>query len=68
MYLQLGAFDQVESAQGLVSRLRNEGYAPTVNAPDGRKVTVLVGPFSGSALTNAETNLAASGHDFFRVR
>ncbi|BDP41089.1 hypothetical protein DAETH_10580 [Deinococcus aetherius] len=68
VYLQLGAFDQVESAQGLVSRLRNEGYAPTVNAPDGRKVTVLVGPFSGSALTNAETNLAASGHDFFRVR
>lgn len=68
VYLQVGAFDRVESAQNLVGTLREQGFAPTVNAPEGRKVTVLVGPFSGDALTRAEERLTSSGLDSFRVR
>lgn len=70
VYLQVGAFDRVESAQNLVGQLREQGYAPTVNAPEteGRKVTVLIGPFSGKALTDAEAKLDANGFDHFRVR
>ncbi|GMA16955.1 hypothetical protein E5F05_15845 [Deinococcus metallilatus] len=68
VYLQVGAFDRVESAQTLVGQLREQGYAPTVNAPEGRKVTVLIGPFSGAALTSAEEKLDANGFDHFRVR
>lgn len=67
-YLQVGAFDRVESAQTLVEQLRGEDFAPSVNAPEGRKVTVLVGPFSGPALADAESKLSAAGHDSFRVR
>ncbi|ACO46346.1 SPOR domain-containing protein [Deinococcus deserti] len=67
-YLQVGAFDRVESAQTLVEQLRAAGFTPSVNAPEGRKVTVLVGPFSGTALTDAESKLSAAGHDSFRVR
>ncbi|ABF44933.1 SPOR domain protein [Deinococcus geothermalis DSM 11300] len=68
VYLQVGAFDRVESAQNLVGQLREQGYTPTVNAPEGRKVTVLIGPFSGKALTDAEAKLDANGFDHFRVR
>lgn len=68
VYLQVGAFDRVESAQNLVGQLREQGYAPTVNAPEGSKVTVLIGPFSGEALTTAESDLDANGFDHFRVR
>ncbi len=68
VYLQVGAFDRVEGAQNLVGTLREQGFAPTVNAPEGRKVTVLVGPFSGDALTRAEERLTSSGLDSFRVR
>lgn len=68
VYLQVGAFDRVEGAQNLVGTLREQGFAPTVNAPEGRKVTVLVGPFSGDALTRAEERLSSSGLDSFRVR
>ncbi|GAA5513452.1 hypothetical protein Dcar01_02187 [Deinococcus carri] len=68
VYLQVGAFDRVESAQNLVGQLREQGYAPTVNAPEGRKVTVLIGPFNGAALTSAEEKLDANGFDHFRVR
>ncbi|MFD1730661.1 SPOR domain-containing protein [Deinococcus malanensis] len=67
-YLQVGAFDRVESAQTLVEQLRSQGFMPSVNAPEGRKVTVLVGPFSGTALTDAESKLSSAGHDSFRVR
>lgn len=68
VYLQVGAFDRPESAQTLVGQLREQGYAPTVNAPEGRKVTVLIGPFSGAAVTAAEEKLDANGFDHFRVR
>ncbi|MBZ9712145.1 SPOR domain-containing protein [Deinococcus multiflagellatus] len=67
-YLQVGAFDRVESAQNLVQQLRDLGYAPTVNAPEGRKVTVLVGPYTGDALQRTEGRLSANGLDHFRVR
>lgn len=68
VYLQVGAFDRVESAQRLVGLLRDQGYAPTVNAPEGGKVTVLIGPFSGEAVTDTEAKLDAGGFDHFRVR
>lgn len=68
VYLQVGAFNRVESAQRLVGLLRDQGYAPTVNAPDDGKVTVLIGPFSGEAVTEAEEKLDANGFDHFRVR
>lgn len=67
-YLQVGAFDRQETAQRLVARLRELGYNPTVNAPEGRKVTVMVGPFSGDALGRTEARLTANGLDHFRVR
>ncbi|GAA0504918.1 SPOR domain-containing protein [Deinococcus depolymerans] len=68
-YLQVGAFDRVESAQNLVQQLRDLGYNPTVNAPEGKKVTVLVGPYENpAALTRTETRLADNGLDSFRVR
>lgn len=68
-YLQVGAFDRVESAQNLVQQLRDLGYAPTVSAPEGRKVTVLVGPYENpDALTRTEARLATNGLDSFRVR
>lgn len=68
-YLQVGAFDRVESAQNLVQQLRDLGYNPTVNAPEGRKVTVLVGPYENpDALNRTETRLATNGLDSFRVR
>lgn len=68
VYLQVGAFDRVESAQRLVGMLRDEGYAPTVNAPENGKVTVLIGPFSGDAVTRAEANLDENNFDHFRIR
>lgn len=67
-YLQVGAFDRLESAQNLVQQLRDLGYNPTVNAPNGRKVTVLVGPYTGDPLTRTETRLRENGLDSFRVR
>ncbi len=68
VYLQVGAFDRVESAQKLVEQLRDLGYVPTVNAPEGRKVTVAVGPYTGDALTRTENRLDANNLDHFRVR
>ncbi|UBV41559.1 SPOR domain-containing protein [Deinococcus taeanensis] len=67
-YLQVGAFDRLESAQNLVQQLRDLGYAPTVNAPEGRKVTVLVGPYTGDPLSRTEARLDANGLPHFRVR
>ena len=67
-YLQVGAFDRLESAQNLVQQLRDLGYNPTVNAPTGKKVTVLVGPYTGDPLTRTETRLRENGLDSFRVR
>ncbi|MDR6216467.1 SPOR domain-containing protein [Deinococcus soli (ex Cha et al. 2016)] len=67
-YLQVGAFDRLESAQNLVQQLRDLGYNPTVNAPSGKKVTVLVGPYTGDPLTRTETRLRENGLDSFRVR
>ncbi|WP_418514413.1 SPOR domain-containing protein [Deinococcus sp. RM] len=67
-YLQVGAFDRLESAQNLVQQLRDLGYNPTVNAPSGKKVTVLVGPYTGDPLTRTETRLQENGLDSFRVR
>ena len=67
-YLQVGAFDRMESAQNLVQQLRDLGYDPNVNAPEGRKVTVSVGPYTGDALTRTEARLDENGLDHFRVR
>ncbi len=67
-YLQVGAFDRLESAQNLVQQLRDLGYNPTVNAPAGKKVTVLVGPYTGEPLTRTEARLGQNGLQSFRVR
>ena len=68
VYLQVGAYNTVDAAQATVSKMRDLGYDPTVNAPAGRKVTVLVGPFHGDALLRTERRLDANGQDHFRVR
>lgn len=67
-YLQVGAFDRVESAQNLVGILKDNGFAPTVNNPPDQKTTVMVGPYSGDALLRAEARLDNAGLDHFRVR
>ncbi|GGK91737.1 SPOR domain-containing protein [Deinococcus radiotolerans] len=67
-YLQVGAFDRLESAQNLVQQLRDLGYNPTVNAPADKKVTVLVGPYTGDPLSRTEARLKQNGLDSFRVR
>lgn len=67
-YLQVGAFDREESAQRLVGILHDNGFNPTVNSPEGRKTTVMVGPYSGDALLRAEARLNNAGLDYFRVR
>ncbi|WP_027481908.1 SPOR domain-containing protein, partial [Deinococcus pimensis] len=68
VYLQVGAFDRQESAAAFVEQLRAQGFDATVNAPPGRKVRVLVGPFGGDALLDREARLRALGVDSFRVR
>lgn len=68
MYLQVGAFEKEESAQRMVSKLRDTGFAPVVNAPEGSKVTVVVGPYGGQDLAQAESRLDAAGIAFFRFR
>lgn len=68
IYLQVGAFDRQESAQSMVSQLKDLGYDPSVQAPEGKKVTVLIGPFRGDALLRTERRLDSNGIDHFRVR
>jgi cell division septation protein DedD len=68
VYLQVGAFDRQESAQRMVGLLSDLGYNPSVQAPEGKKVTVLIGPFSGDAVLRAESKLNDNGFDHFRVR
>lgn len=68
MYLQVGAFEKEESAQRMVTKLRDTGFAPVVNAPEGRKVTVVVGPYGNQDLAQAESRLDQAGIDHFRFR
>ena len=68
VYLQVGAYKSTAAAQTTVGRVRDLGLEPSVNAPAGKLVTVLVGPFQGQALAAAEAKLQASGIDSFRVR
>lgn len=68
VYLQVGAYNSTAAAQTTVGRVRDLGLEPSVNAPAGKLVTVLVGPFQGQALVAAEAKLRASGVDSFRVR
>ncbi len=68
VYLQVGAYNSTAAAQTTVSRVRDLGLEPSVNAPAGKLVTVLVGPFQGQALAAAEAKLQASGINNFRVR
>ena len=68
VYLQVGAYNTTAGAQTAVERARALGLEPSVNAPAGKKVTVVVGPFQGQALVNAEAKLDAGGVDYFRVR
>jgi len=68
VYLQVGAYNSTTAAQTAVSRVRDLGLEPSVNAPTGKLVTVVVGPFQGQALENAEAKLKAGGIDSFRVR
>ncbi|AWN24050.1 hypothetical protein DKM44_13060 [Deinococcus irradiatisoli] len=68
VYLQVGAFDRQDSAQRLVGMLSDLGYSPSVQAPEGQKVRVLIGPFSGDAVVQAENKLNDNGFDHFRVR
>ena len=67
-YLQVGAFSRERSAAPLVEQLRAEGFSPTVNAPPGKKVRVLVGPYGPSRIERAERKLSGMGLDHFRVR
>ena len=68
VYLQVGAYNSTTAAQTTVGRVRDLGLEPSVNAPAGKLVTVLVGPFQGRALVAAEAKLQASGIGSFRVR
>ncbi len=68
VYLQVGAYNTTAGAQTAVERARALGLEPSVNAPAGKKVTVVVGPFQGQALAAAEAKLEAGGVDYFRVR
>jgi cell division septation protein DedD len=68
VYLQVGAFNSSAAAQSAVERVRSLGLEPSVNAPAGKLVTVVVGPFQGRALVSAEAKLQAGGLDSFRVR
>lgn len=68
LYLQVGAFDQQDRAQTLVQQLRDLGYEPSIIAPPGRKVRVLVGPYTGDALVRTENRLSQNGIEHFRVR
>lgn len=68
IYLQIGAFDDPDRAQQLVSDLQGQGFNPSVNAPEGERVRVIIGPFSGDDVTRAEARLDASGYDHFRLR
>lgn len=67
-YLQVGAFDRQEGAQKMVQSLRDLGYIPTVVAPNGGRVSVRVGPYTGDALLRTEKRLSDNGYDHFRVR
>lgn len=68
VYVQVGAFNNVEGAQRFVEQLRAQGFSPSVNAPETGKVTVLLGPLTGSDLTSTEGRLDAAGLDHFRLR
>ncbi|MGY2893121.1 SPOR domain-containing protein [Deinococcus sp. UYEF24] len=68
VYLQVGAYNSVTAAQTAVGRVRSLGLEPSVNAPTGKLVTVVVGPYQGQALTDAEAKLQSGGIDSFRVR
>lgn len=68
VYLQVGAYNTTAAAQTAVDRVRGLGLEPSVNAPSGKLVTVVVGPFQGRALADAEAKLQAGGIDSFRVR
>ena len=68
VYVQVGAFNNVEGAQRFVEQLRAQGFSPSVNAPETGKVTVLLGPLSGDTLLAAEGRLDAAGLDHFRLR
>ncbi|WP_407539354.1 SPOR domain-containing protein [Deinococcus radiomollis] len=68
VYLQVGAYNSVKAAQSAVGRVRGLGLEPSVNAPAGKLVTVVVGPYQGRALTDAEAKLQSGGIDSFRVR
>lgn len=68
VYLQVGAYNSVTAAQTAVGKVRALGLEPSVNAPTGKLVTVVVGPYQGQALTNAEAKLQSGGIDSFRVR
>ncbi|WP_407570687.1 SPOR domain-containing protein [Deinococcus altitudinis] len=68
VYLQVGAYNSVTAAQTAVGRIRGLGLEPSVNAPAGKLVTVVVGPYQGQALTDAEAKLQSGGIDSFRVR
>ncbi len=67
-YLQVGAFARQDNAAPLVEKLRAEGFSPTVNAPPGQQVRVLVGPFGPGEIGNAEGKLSGMGLEHFRVR
>lgn len=68
VYLQVGAFDSGDSAQRLVGMLSDIGYDSSIQAPEGKKMSVLIGPFSGDAVLRAESKLNDNGFDHFRVR
>ncbi len=67
VYLQVGAFKDLRSAQHLLSDLRDQGYRPTLRSrPDGY-TRLLIGPFAGDALQQATTATRAKGLSPFVV-
>ena len=62
--LQLGAFENDDSAAPLLDELRALGLAPGVVREDGL-VKVVVGPLEGAALEDARTLLDGAGLEYF---
>lgn len=67
-YLQVGAFNRLEGAQNFIEQLREQGFKPSVNAPEDGKVTIYLGPFTGDELLAMEQRLRDAGMDYFRFR
>jgi len=67
VYLQLGAFANSQSAEGLTTELADLGFSAMQQDQAGL-YKVLVGPFDFVSVQNASELLTAQGYSFFMVR